>query len=169
MKLLILLLPFLLMACASTSYKNNQEPRKPASTENSNLVTLGKILSSSASNCQFNATETSFIFGQDPNTAEKVQALTVTVSGSTRPVTITLFGEPTVLYTKYFSTSDKRDKYTQIFRGYYLESDLSEIPGEFSMEYTDEGKIRNFKIFKVSGSLDGKGPQRSSYEPCKFQ
>jgi hypothetical protein len=166
-------LPLFLIACASqNTLKNTSEPRQPASTAGSisNLKALEKILSSSDSNCGFKAEETYFVFGQDPNTAEKVQGLAVRITpNGQKEVSITIAGEPEVIYTKYFSSSAKRDKYTQVFKGYFIESGYSEVPGKFSMEYTDEGKIRSFKIYNVSNNLDAKGPQYNVEQPCKFQ
>lgn len=179
MKLLILSLPLLLIACASTSFKNNPEPRTPASTAaaTGNLQALAKILSESASNCAFQATPTSFIFGQDPNTAENVQGLAIKISTSektgtgdrAREVSITTVGEPEVFYTKYYSSSDKRDKYTKVFRGYFVESKYSEVPGKFSVEFSDEGKLSSFKIYNVTSNLDGNGPQYTSSQICRFR
>lgn len=173
MKFLILSLPLFLIACATqNSLKNSNEPRKPASASGSfnNLKALEKILSSSDSNCGFKAEETSFNFGQDPNTAERILGLAVKITpNGQKEENLTIVGEPEILYTKYYSSSGQRDKYTQVFRGYFIESGYSEVPGKFSMEYTDEGKIRSFKIFKVSNNLDAKGPQYNVEQPCKFQ
>lgn len=179
MKLLILSLPLLLIACASTSYKNNPEPRTPASTTAaaSHLQSLAKLLNESASNCAFQASPTSFIFGQDPNTAENVQALAIKVSTSertgtgerAREVNLTTVGEPEVFYTKYYSSMDKRDKYTKVFRGYYVESKYSEVPGKFSAVFSDEGKLSSFKVYNVTSNLDGNGPQYTSNQICRFK
>lgn len=170
MKLLILSLPLLLMACTSTSLKNVPEIRQPANTEApTTRQAFGAILSSAASDCQITVQESYFVFGQDPNTAEKIEALAVTFKGgNTRVHNLTIVGNPQVLYTKYYSSTDKKDKYTRVFKGNYMESKLSGIPGEFTMEYTDEGKIRSFNIFEARSVLNGKPPELSYFQPCKF-
>lgn len=81
----------------------------------------------------------------------------------------TIVGEPAIQYSKYRSISAQKDLFTEIYSSTVLESDNPEFPVKIAIEQSHQQSIASIKIARATANLDGKGPQYSKDEPCKFE